>query len=185
MRDISARLREFLSSATGKKMLRYTMVSIVSTVMTFTVLGIIFGVLRLWTEVPSTIVANVVMIAPYYYLNRRWVWGKTGRSHWRRELLPFWVLCLWGIVLSIASATLARHISVANHLGHVAATALLLSITVTAFGVVWVIKFLIFNRMFKESPPESALLVSSVLDPDGDRLTIVSGFESERRPRRT
>jgi putative flippase GtrA len=156
MHDAFARLWRLLSTDGGRKMLRYAMVSVVSTVMTFTVLGIVFGVFRLWTEVPSTIFANVVMIVPYYYLNRRWVWGKTGRSHWRRELLPFWGLCLWGIVLSIASATVARHISVDNHLSHFAATALLLSVTVTAFGVVWVIKFLLFNRMFKVAIPGGA-----------------------------
>jgi putative flippase GtrA len=137
-----------LKTDKGKTMVRYTMVSVVSTLLTFTVLGITFGLLRLWTEVPSTIFANAVMLAPNYYLNRRWVWRKTGPSHWRRELLPFWALSVWGVVLSVASATLARRISVSNHLSHSAATAVLLTITVSAFGLVWVIKFFIFNRMF-------------------------------------
>jgi putative flippase GtrA len=125
------------------------MVSVISTVMAFTVLGIVFGVLRLWTEVPSAIFANIVMIVPNYYLNRAWVWGKFGRSSWRREVLPFWIISVWGIVLSIATAALAHHISAANHLSHNAATALLLTITLFAFGVVWALKFLIFNRMFR------------------------------------
>ena len=37
----------------GKKMFRYTMVSVISTVFGFTLLGIVFGVLHLWSEVPS------------------------------------------------------------------------------------------------------------------------------------
>lgn len=129
-------------------MLRYSMVSVVSTVLAFSVLGIVFGVLRLWTEVPSTIFTSVVLVLPNYYLNRTWVWGKTGRSHWRKEVLPFWAISIFGTVLSIASAAVARHISVANHLSHSEATALLLTITITAFGLVWGIKFMIFNRMF-------------------------------------
>jgi putative flippase GtrA len=156
MYDPLTRIRRILNTSTDKKMFRYTMVSVVSTALTFSLLGIFFGVFRLWTEVPSTIVANAVMIVPYYYLNRRWVWGKTGRSHWRRELLPFWLLSTWGLLLSIVSAALARHISHANHLSHTAATAVLLTVTLTAFGIVWVIKFIIFNRMFRLAAPWGA-----------------------------
>jgi hypothetical protein len=71
-------------------MFRYAIVSVVSTVFGFAVLGIVFGALHLWTEVPTAIFANVMGIVPLYYLNRSWVWEKTGSSHWRREVLPFW-----------------------------------------------------------------------------------------------
>jgi lysylphosphatidylglycerol synthetase-like protein (DUF2156 family) len=105
------------------------------------------------------------MIVPTYYLNRHWVWGKTGRSHWRLEVLPFWALSVWGTLLSIVTAAVARHISVAHHLSHAAATALLLSITITAFGVVWGIKFFIFNRMFRVITPVAQL---GMTDPNPD-----------------
>jgi putative flippase GtrA len=71
--DVIARLVRFFNTAEGKKTLRYAMASVVSTVLAFTILGIVFGVLRLWTEVPSTIFASAVMVVPNYYLNRRWV----------------------------------------------------------------------------------------------------------------
>jgi putative flippase GtrA len=165
MDDVLVRLLRFIKTANGKKMLRYAMVSIVSTVLSFGVLGIVFGVLRLWSEVPSTIFAGMVTIAPNYYLNRGWVWGKTGRSHWRREVLPFWALTLSGFALSIVSAAVAHHISVANHLGHYAATAILLAITLTAFGFVWAIKFMIFNRMFRVVPSGP---LRTTTDPNSD-----------------
>jgi putative flippase GtrA len=159
------RLLSFLNTPNGKKMLRYSMVSVISTVLAFTVLGIVFGVLRLWTQVPSTIFASAVMVVPTYYLNRRWVWGKTGRSHWRREVLPFWALSVWGTLLSIVTAALARHISVAHHLSHGAATALLLTVTITAFGLVWGLKFVLFNRMFRVVTPVAA---RTMIDPNPD-----------------
>jgi hypothetical protein len=58
-----------------------------------------------------------------------------------------------GYALSIVSASVARHVTIANHLGHGAATVLLLAINFVAFGIAWTIKFLIFNRMFRISPP--------------------------------
>jgi len=49
---------------------------VISTVVAFTVLALVFGVLKLWGEVVSTVVANVVATFPAYVLNRRWVWGR-------------------------------------------------------------------------------------------------------------
>ena len=147
------RARErFYGTVGGRRMFRYTMVSVISTIVTFTVLGIVFGVLRLWTEVPSAVFANVVAIIPAYHLNRIWVWGKTGRSHWRREVLPFTAISVVGIFVSIASAEVARRISVEHHFSHPTATALLLAVTFVAFAVLWLLKLLVFNRVFRISP---------------------------------
>jgi putative flippase GtrA len=166
MGDVLARVLRFFSTADGKKMLRYTTVSVISTVLSFTVLGIVFGVLRLWTEVPSTIFTSLVLVIPNYYLNRGWVWGKSGRSHWRREVLPFWAISVSATLLSIGSAAVARHISVANHVSHAAATVILLSVTIFAFGIVWGLKFMIFNRMFRVALPEA---VGGTNDSDPQR----------------
>jgi putative flippase GtrA len=152
VRQTALRLWGFYQTPDGKKMFRYLMVSIISAVMSFTLLGIVFGVLRWWSEVPSTLFANAVVMVPNYYLNRYWVWGKTGRSHWRREVLPFWVITFAGVALSIVAAGWAHHISTTNHLSQLAATALLLAVILVAFGVLWVLKFVIFNRLFHVAP---------------------------------
>jgi putative flippase GtrA len=155
MHDFVVRHWRRYSTANGKKMFRYTMVSVVSTVFGFTVLGIVFGALHLWTEVPTAIFANVVGIVPMYYLNRSWVWEKTGPSHWRREVLPFWAVSVAGILLSVAAAEVARHISIAHHFSHTEATALLLAVTFAVFGFLWVFKFLVFSRLFRVAPPKA------------------------------
>ena len=134
-------------------MLRYLMVSVVSAGLSFALLGLVFGVFQLWTEVPSTLFANVVALVPNYYLNRSWVWGKSGRSHWLREVLPFSISSLAGVLLSIVTADWARHISLTHHLDHFVATVLLLSVILAAFGVLWVFKFAVFNRLFAVAPP--------------------------------
>ena len=54
------------------------MVSAASAVITYSTLVVVYGVLNLWTEVPSALFANVVATVPNYFLSRRWVWGKDG-----------------------------------------------------------------------------------------------------------
>jgi len=127
---------------------KYTMVSVVSTIVSFGVLFLVFGVLKLWGEITSTIVANAAATLPSYYLNRKWVWGKGGRSHLTKEIIPFWSLSAIGIAVSIFGAAAAKHIGTAHHLGHTEQTVLVLFANLLSFGIFWVLKFIIFNKMF-------------------------------------
>ncbi|HZM56097.1 MAG TPA: GtrA family protein [Acidimicrobiales bacterium] len=133
---------------------KYTMVSVVSTVVSFGVLFLVFGVFKLWGEIASTVFANAVATLPSYYLNRKWVWGKGGRSHLTKEIIPFWSLSALGIFVSIGGAALARHISTEHHLSHTDQTALVLAANLVSFGIFWVLKFMVFNRMFHVHPLE-------------------------------
>ncbi len=134
-------------------MFRYSMVSVISTGVSVVTLGLVYGVFRLWTEVPSTLFANVVAAVPSYYLNRNWAWGKTGRSHIRREVLPFWGLSIAGMLLSILTSSEARRIGVDffNH-DHLIRTAIVEGMNLFAFAVLWLVKFLVFQRLFRVAP---------------------------------
>ena len=48
----------------------------------------------------ANVVAVCCGIVPSYLANRRWVWGRAGRSDMLREVVPFWVLSLAGLALS-------------------------------------------------------------------------------------
>ena len=111
MTQALARAWRFSRTPEGLKLIRYTAVSVISALTSLVVLTIVYGVLRLWSEVFSTLFANVVAGVPSYILNRRWVWGKSGRSHWWREILPFWVMSLTGIGFALLTATSAPQIS--------------------------------------------------------------------------
>ncbi len=141
--------RAWLHTHEGRKIFRYSMVSAISTVVSFTVILLVYGVLRLWSEVPSTIFGNVVATFPSYWLNRQWAWGKNGRSHFLKEVVPFWIMAALGIAVSIVGAALARHIGIHYDLDHRELTALVLVANVFSFAVFWVLKLLVFNRMFK------------------------------------
>jgi putative flippase GtrA len=138
----------------AKQLIRYTMVSVISTIVSFGVLALVFGVLHLWGEIASTVFANVVATVPSYYLNRMWVWGKGGRSHLTKEIVPFWVMSAIGIVVSIGGAAVARHIGTAHHLSHFDQTLVVLAANVVSFGLFWVLKYMLYNRLFHVHPVE-------------------------------
>ena len=147
-----SRLRTFyawLHTHQGRKVFRYSMVSVISTSVSLLVIALVYGVLHLWTEVPSTIFGNAVATFPSYWLNRRWAWGKTGRSHLWKEVAPFWFMAALGITFSIGGAALARHFGVELKLSHLGKTVLVLVANTLSFGVFWVIKLLIFNHLFR------------------------------------
>jgi len=146
MPELLERLSLWLHTKEGKKVFRYSMVSVISTCVSFTVLFLVYGVGQVWTEVPSTVFANVVATFPSYWLNRSWAWGKTGRSHLVKEVIPFWAMAAVGITFSIIGASIARHLGV--HHSHLVKTFLVLFANVASFGIFWVAKLALFNRLF-------------------------------------
>lgn len=149
MTDRLHRLWAWLHTREGIKIFRYSMVSVISTGVSFLVLAVVYGVLRVWSEVPSTVFSNVVGAFPSYWLNRNWAWGKGGRSHLTKEVLPFWVAAAAGIAFSVIGASEARHIGIAHHLSHLDRTVLVLFANVLSFAIFWVLKLMLFNRVFK------------------------------------
>jgi putative flippase GtrA len=105
---------------------------------------------------PANVVAVACGIAPSYVANRRWVWG---RSDLAREVAPFWLLALAGMVAStiavsiVASATLdwsASTRSIALPLANLA-----------AFGALWLVQFALLDRvLFRVVPNATARVLT-------------------------
>ncbi len=136
-------------SPLGQKLIRYCLGSVVTTVISFTVLSVSYGVLHLWDAVADTLLANIVATVPGYWLNRTWTWGRTGRSDPWREVVPYWVLSLLGIAISMGTADLAGRLATSHHLPALAATALVDGANLVAWSGVFVGKYLLFDRMFR------------------------------------
>ena len=154
MLDRLQSLRDWLHTHEGRKILRYSMVSVISTAVSLVVIAIVYGVFHLWSEVPSTVFGNIVATFPSYWLNRKWAWGKHGRSHLWKEVVPFWTMALAGIAFSIIWASLARHWAIKYQLNHVETTVLVMAANVMSFAVFWVLKLLVFNRLFQQELAE-------------------------------
>ena len=181
MSELLLRLRVWLHTREGRKVFRYTMTSVITTGVSLLVLGLVFGVFRLWSEVPSTIFANVVAAVPSYYLNRMWAWGKGGRSRLLKEVLPFWVMSAASISFSMVGAALARYLGHQWNLGHLEQTALVLFANVMSFGIFWVLKLIVFNHTFRvpsllEEMDEH--LVAEDASPHAEQVVIGAGDDA-------
>ena len=132
----------------GKKLMRFASVSAISTVVSFTTISIVYGTKLVHGEIASTVVGNMVATVPSYYLNRTWTWGKKGRSHFRGEILPFWLMAVLGTTCSIFGASLAKHVIFTYQLHHLVATAIVAFANLISFGIFWVLKLKVFNRIF-------------------------------------
>ena len=141
-----ADLLALLRSPEGRKMVRYTMVSVVAVACTLVVLAITIGLMHwgaFWANVTATAIATV----PSYELNRKWAWGKSGKSHLWREVIPFWVLAFIGLAFSTWWAVGAESIAKNHHFSHLAKTVTVETAVISAFGVLWIGKFIIFNKL--------------------------------------
>jgi putative flippase GtrA len=144
----------WLHTHEGRKILRYSMVSVISTAVSLIVIAIVYGGLQIWTEVPSTVFGNAVATVPSYWLNRKWAWGKHGRSHFMKEIVPFFAVAAAGIAFSIIGASIARHLGIKYNLDHFEQTVLVLVANVMSFAIFWVLKLLLFNKLFQHELEE-------------------------------
>jgi len=148
------RLRVLISTPEGRKMLRYSATSVLSVVVSVTFLVLFSGVLR-WGPVLASTLATAIATVPSYQLNRRWAWGKSGRGHLWKEVVPFWVLAFLGWGFSTYSVKLAGKAIAGTGMSDLVHTGVLAVVYVAAFGVLWVVKFVVFNKVLFASRPEA------------------------------
>jgi putative flippase GtrA len=139
-------LLERVRSPLGKKMFRYTMVSVISVIVAQIILFITFGILKLWSAKTCNIVAVAISGLPSYYLNRKWAWGKSGKSHFWREVAPFWTLAFIGLAFSTWAVDWAETQTAHWH-SHLQIAAIVNAASIGAFGVLWIGKFILFNKV--------------------------------------
>ena len=147
------RLRDLLAWAQtheGKKVLRFTSVSVVSTAVSFTSISVLYGFHIVKGVIWATVIGNLIATLPSYYLNRTWTWGKRGRSHFLSEIVPFWSMSFLGIGVSMLGAAWAREQVREHQWAHVVNTALVSFTNLFSFGLFWVLKMMVFNRIFHD-----------------------------------
>ncbi len=122
----------------GAKVLRYCGVSVVNVIIGLSTLAFCHDILG-WTAVVSSVSAWAVSTIPAYLLSRHWVWQQTGSHSVSAEIMPFWLLALAGLAFStlvvaiVATATDNTPFLLLGNLG--------------AYGVVWVVKYLVIDNL--------------------------------------
>jgi putative flippase GtrA len=93
-----------------------------------------------WPPVAANIFSVSIGAIPAYVLSRYWVWEKRGKNHIMREVVPFWTLALIGFAVSTTAVWYAD--------AQWSPTPLVINLTnLAAFGVVWLAKFVVLDRV--------------------------------------
>jgi putative flippase GtrA len=122
----------------GRKLLRYCGVSVVNVITGNGTLLICLEVLEIH-RVLSVLVAWLVSTVPAYLLSRHWVWQQRGANSMRGEVAPFWILALIGLGFSVFCVWVAGFFTDSS--------LALIAVNFSAFGVVWVAKYLVLDRL--------------------------------------
>lgn len=132
-------------SEAGRRAIRYTCTSLIGVTIT-QVLLIIFLHLLDWKPVPANFVAVSITAIPAFMLNKRWVWGKRGKAHMRREVLPFWSFTIAGWIMSTLAVILVVKFTRTDALpdGNKLAVQ---GANIAGFGVLWVLKYIFLDKI--------------------------------------
>lgn len=151
---------------------RYSLVSVVSIVISQAVLVLAFGFGHLPART-SNVLACIVATGPSYYLNRNWAWGRRGRSNLWREVIPFWALAFLGLAFSTWTTDFASSVASRSGLSHAATTVAVNVASLGAFGALWISKFVLLNALlFSEHSmpswePRTSYIYGRSTVPDG------------------
>lgn len=113
--------------------MRYSAVSAISLTGGQITLALCFGALKIGARV-SNLVAFAVGAILSYSLNLRWTWGRTGRSHLLREILPFGVIAVAGLLLSTWAVSVAERAASSFTDSRALQTSIVMTASLAAFG---------------------------------------------------
>lgn len=162
-------LRMWVATPTGRKLVRYFLASAVNVVVAEAILAFSFGVLH-WSARSSNMTGAGLAALPAYWLARRWVWGRTGRSHLLKEVVPFWTLAGLSLAVTTWVAGLAEHAGADITSSRLGQTLIVTGSVFAASATLWVVRFLVLNGvLFADRTPAGGHgdLVRSPALPDG------------------
>ena len=130
----------------GEKLMRYCGVSVVNVITGQGLLALCLTVFVLGGVVSQVISATLSAI-PAYILSRRWVWRQEGPDSFRTEVLPFWTMALIGLVFAVSAIAVMERFT--------DSTLVLMATSLAAYGVVWVAKYVVLDKIMWRTPAEA------------------------------
>ena len=121
----------------GKKASRFLVVSAFNVVFGQILLVLAYSGLG-WSFAVSNGASVAIGAGPAYVLTRYWAWEKQSKNHLVKEVLPFWGLAVFGLTVSTVTTGIANT--------YTDAQVVLNLVNLASFGLIWVFKFLIFDR---------------------------------------
>ena len=137
------------------KVARYGAGSIVATICSQVTFLVLYGPVGASTTVTSTL-AWLAGAIPNYWLNRAWTWGRRGRPSVRRELLPYGAIVLGTLGVAILATGVGAAVLDRTSISHATETLLVWGIYFLVYVVMFVFRFLLFDRLFRLGDAEPA-----------------------------
>jgi putative flippase GtrA len=136
-----------------RRLVRYAAVSAVSTTVSLAVLGILV-VTRTLPAGWANVVATAAGTGPSFELNRRWVWGRSGRRSIVAEITPFCAMSFAGLALSTIAVSVAAAFAASAGFSSGLRTLAIEAAYVSAWGSLWLAQFFVLDRvLFAEGSP--------------------------------
>ena len=148
----SSELRQTLSSWWRRplvtRVVRYALGSVVASLVSLVTFVVVYGVLGALSPRQSSVAASLTGMVPAYFLNRNWAWGRRGRSHLVKEVLPYLAASVLGLVAAMWSVDVASsHVKTLTGDKSLQVTLVAMAYVGT-YASLWVLKFLFFNVLF-------------------------------------
>jgi putative flippase GtrA len=100
----------------------------------------------------ASILAFVAGAIPNFVLNWRWAWGRSGRPAVLAELAPYLAIIIGGGLAATALTTLTDHV-LGPLIAERGARTIVLDIAyLSSYGLLFVIKFALMDRVFRKKP---------------------------------
>jgi putative flippase GtrA len=138
------------------KVLRYSAVSVITTVITLSLLAVLLlGLTAGWANVMAVAIGSIIS----FELNRRWVWAQADRrARWLQLLFFLGVSLVFLAVSGLAVHEVAS--SLGPRSGSITRTLVIESTTVAVFGVRWATQYLFLDRvLFRTASPQPVDLI--------------------------
>jgi putative flippase GtrA len=131
---------------------KYSAASVVATVISQVAFALCywFGT----APIVATTVAWVCGTVPSYLMNRRWTWGHSGRPG--RDLLPYAIIVVTSAVLAGLVTTLTDNAVQGRVASHFWQTVLVSGSYLGTYGVLFILKFVLFDRYVFAKPAAPA-----------------------------
>jgi putative flippase GtrA len=145
-----------------KRAARCMVVSIFCTIFSTTILIVLavgFGMRAGYANA----IAVTCGIIPSYFANRSWVWERSGKSSVGREVAPFWVLNIAGLIISTVLVDIVGNAT--THWSDTARSIALPAANLTVFGVLWILQFFVLDRYIFHDRTRVLATVSSLEQP--------------------
>lgn len=140
----------------GQRAIRYTATSVICVLVTQILIIVFYRFVKLDVESiaghevflgapeQANLAATMCTSVPAFMLNKYWVWGKRGKAHLRREVLPFWLFTVAGWIISTGMVALVTDLAGNNETEK---TILVMAANIAGFGVLWVLKYIFLDKI--------------------------------------